>query len=257
MGISSGRQLRKRARKEPHEFFVIHYSCQSLYDDNRESMSPRITSIIVSHLGSGQSLSFSTHAIAEELGISREEVRGNFDAVERQLLRSFFQFIANNRQKYWVHWNMRNLTFGFEHLEHRYRVLTNATPPEIPVDRRVNLNDIFAEHFGDGYAAHPRLRSLMELNGGVHRDFLGGEEEVLAFEQNEFLRMHNSTHAKTGFISKAFNRFIRGKLVTANRELGVWLDRTFESRLTRGVALFGALASIPLGIYQAYLWWWK
>ena len=59
----------------------------------------------------------------EELHIPRRSVRDRFDDVERKLLQDFYAFVRDRRDKYWIHWNMRNLTFGFEHLERRYRVL--------------------------------------------------------------------------------------------------------------------------------------
>lgn len=123
---------------------------------------------------------------------------------------------------------MRNLTFGFEHLEHRHRVLGGDETPIIPVERRLNLNDLLAARYGKDYAANPKMKSLMELNGGLPRHFLNGEEEVQAFKNNEFLRMHNSTLGKVGFFHSVIRKFLYGKLRTASRGFGVALDRLFE-----------------------------
>ena len=79
---------------------------------------------------------------------------------------------------------MRNLTFGFEHLEHRYRVLGGNDASVVPVERHINLNDIFSDRDGIDYAGHPKMKSLVELNGGTHRHFLTGPEEVEAFGLN-------------------------------------------------------------------------
>ena len=105
----------KDIKRNPENYYLIHYSCQSLYDDN-EALSPRITSIAINHYATEQTVSFSTHSIAEELHIPRESVRDRFDEVERKLLTDFYAFIRDRRDKYWIHWNMRNLTYGFEHL---------------------------------------------------------------------------------------------------------------------------------------------
>src|SRR5690606_15964354 len=123
------------------EFYLIHYSCESLYDDN-DGLSPRVTSIAVTHYATEQTVSFSSHSVAEELGIDREGVSENLDHIERELLRQFYLFIRERRGKYWIHWNMRNLTYGFEHLAHRSRVLGDKEPPLVPVERRLNLNDL-------------------------------------------------------------------------------------------------------------------
>ena len=253
MSIFNSADFIKYIKKVPENFFFIHYSCQSLYDDN-EGLSPRITSIAITHYASEQTVSFSTHAIAEELGIAREDVREQFDDVERELLDKFYAFVRDRRDKYWVHWNMRNLTYGFEHLEHRHRALGANDAAVIPVERRINLNDILADRYGGDYARHPKLSSLMELNGGTHRHFLSGEEEVQAFQNNEFIRMHNSTLAKAGFFGRVIRSMLQGKLRTASRGLGVALDRLFESRAAKIIALIAATISLPVAIYQAFVW---
>lgn len=149
---------------------------------------------------------------------------------------------------------MRNLAYGFEHLEHRYRALGGTNAPVIPVERRLNLNDILADRYGSEYAKHPKLKSLMELNGGIHRHFLTGEEEVAAFQNNEFIRMHNSTLSKIGFLSTTMHKLRKGKLRTASRGIGVALDRVFESRTAKAVGLFSTVVAIGVGLWQVYLW---
>lgn len=253
MAIYKSSAFIKDIKKNPENYYIIHYSCQSLYDDN-EALSPRITSIAINHYATEQTVSFSTHSIAEELHIPRENVRDRFDEVERELLSEFYAFIRDRRDKYWIHWNMRNLTYGFEHLEHRYRVLGGNDAPIIPVERRLNLNDLLRDRYGDEYAKHPKLKSLMEMNGGIHRHFLTGEEEVQAFERNEFIRMHNSTLSKVGFLHSAISKFVTGKLRTASRGIGVTLDRIFEGRTAKAVGLFGTAVTIGVGAWQIFLW---
>lgn len=253
MAINDCREFVRELKRRPENFYIIHYSCESLYDDN-EALSPRITSIAVTHFATEQTVSFSTHAIAEELHIARDEVRDRFDEIETRLLTSFYAFIRDRRDRYWVHWNMRNLTFGFEHLEHRYRSLGGGDAPIIAVERRLNLNDFLGERYGINYAQHPKMKSLWELNGGVHRHFLDGKEEVQAFQNNEFIRMHNSTLSKVGFYFSVMRKLIRGKLRTASRGWGVALDRLFESRPAKTVALIGAIFGLVVAIWQAGLW---
>jgi hypothetical protein len=217
-------------------------------------LSPRITSIAVSHYATEQTVSFSTHSIAEEMHILREDVLGRFDDVERKLLQDFYAFVRDRRGKYWIHWNMRNLTFGFEHLEHRFRVLTNTDGPVIPVERRLNLNDILSDRYGKKYAKDPKLASLMNMNGGIHRHFLTGAEEVEAFRNNEFIKMHASTLSKIGFLHSVIEKFLKGRLKTASRGVGVALDVLFESRTAKAVGLLATLISLLVGAWQITLW---
>lgn len=254
MGINNSRDFLSEIKKNPENFYIIHYSCQSLYDEFDQELSPRITSIAITHYATEQTVSFSSHAVAEELQIPRADVRNRFDDVERKLLADFYAFVRDRRDKFWVHWNMRNLSYGFEHLERRYRVLGGGDAPVIPVERRLNLNDLLNERYGSDYASHPKLKSLMELNGGIHRHFLTGEEEVQAFQNNEFIRMHNSTLAKVGFFHSVMRKLVKGKLRTASRGLGVTLDRLFESRTSKSIALLAAIVGTGVGAWQSYLW---
>lgn len=253
MSINGSKDFIREVRAKPENFYIIHYSCQSLYDDN-EALSPRITSIAITHYANEQTVSFSTHAIAEELHIARDDVKQNFDAIEMKLLSDFYAFVRDRRDKFWVHWNMRNLTFGFEHLEHRFRVLGGSDAPVIPVERRLNLNDLLSDRYGGKYADHPKMKTLMEMNGGVHRHFLNGEQEVEAFKNNEFIKMHNSTLAKVGFFYHTMRSLVKGNLKTAARGYGVTLDRAFEGRSAKSVGLFGTAVTIGVGLWQTVLW---
>lgn len=253
MSIADSSQFIKSVKSHPENFFIIHYSCQNLNDDN-EALSPRITSIAINHYSTGQSVSFSTHSVSEELQIPRKDVLERFDEVELELLAKFYKFIRDRRDKFWVHWNMRNLTFGFEHLEHRYRVLGGRDACVIDVERRLNLNDLIADRYGADYVIHPKMTSLMDLNGGRHRDLLNGKEEVEAFERKEFMRMHSSTLSKVGFFSSAMRKLVDGKLKTASRGIGVRLDKLFEGRIAKGVGLVATLITLVVGFWQLYLW---
>jgi hypothetical protein len=61
-------------KKRPEDFLVIHYSTESLYDEGLQGLSPRITSIVVTHLDGGQTSSFSIHTAAEQLGVAKDQV---------------------------------------------------------------------------------------------------------------------------------------------------------------------------------------
>jgi hypothetical protein len=149
---------------------------------------------------------------------------------------------------------MRNATYGFEHLEHRFRVLGRSDAPVIPVERRINLNDMLADRYGSDYAPHTKMVNLMEMNGGRHRDFLTGAEEVAAFQNNEFMRMHMSTLAKVGFFHTVTRKMISGKLKTASRGWGVKLDRAFESRARKLAALVLMVVSVVTLLWQIGAW---
>jgi hypothetical protein len=167
-------------KNRPEAFLVIHYSTESLYDEGLEGLSPRITSIVVMHFDGGQTISFAIHTAAEQLGIAKDQVTARHDEIESHLLRDFYNFVKAARDKYWVHWQMKSVKFGFEHIEHRYKYLTKETPQPIPVENRISLVDCLRHRYGDEFAPHPQMRELMLLQGELPRRFLMGTKSLPA-----------------------------------------------------------------------------
>ena len=191
---------------------VAHYSCESFYDKT-DGKSPRITSIAVRNLHSGQTDSYSIHQIAEQRGIEFKDIAEHYDRLEREMLDRYFAF-ANTRQHYhWVHWNMRDVNYGFAAIEHRFRVL-GGEPVMIAEDRKFDLARALVDLYGVNYIAHPRLESIIEKNKITNKDFLTGAQEAQAFEQKEFIRLHQSTLRKVDTLANLFERASNRSLVT-------------------------------------------
>lgn len=87
---------------------VIHYSCESFYDKT-DGKTPRVTSLAVRNLASGQTDSFSIHQIAEEQHVAFEQIAEHYDALERHMLDRFFDFLRTRQHCNWIHWNMRGI----------------------------------------------------------------------------------------------------------------------------------------------------
>lgn len=244
----------KEIKLNPEKYYIIHYSCQSLYDDN-DGLSPRITSIVTMNLCNRQTISFATHSVAEELGIARDDVIARYDEIEKRMLEDFYKFANMNKDKKWLHWNMNNLTYGFEHIEHRYKKLTTLQAPILQVENRINIDSIFRSKYGDDYVPKPRMANLMDLNGGRHRHFLTGPEEVEAFKNLQFIKMHNSTLCKVNFFEEAIELCRRGKLKTRSKGIMNSIDRLFESRTSRITGFLAAsigLISSIIGVAQVF-----
>src|SRR3954451_24063231 len=118
MGKSSYNKQRN-ARRTLDDLFInagntliVHYSCGGFY--NRISgTSPRITSIAVRRLESGQTVSFSIHQTAERNKFDLSKIDAEYDRLERQMLDEFFQFLERHQSHRWLHWNMRDINYGF------------------------------------------------------------------------------------------------------------------------------------------------
>jgi hypothetical protein len=244
----------KSVKKNPDQYFIIHYSSEMLFDENLEGLSPRVTSIVVMHYATGQMQSFAFHLSADLLNIAKDQVDANLDKIEADLLTRFYRFARDRRLQHWVHWNMRGQIFGFEHLEHRYRKLTGEDAPNIPVEVRLNLNDILRERYGSDYAAHPQLKNLAILQGGLPQGFLDGKEESECFNKHEFIRMNTSTNTKVHFFRHVIILALKGKLRTIGTTLTNRIDRLLESRGARLIAVTVSSLGLLSWIAWLYLW---
>jgi hypothetical protein len=93
---------------------------------------------------------------------------------------------------------------------------------------------------------------LMEMNGGRHRYFLTGEEEVAAFDNREFIRMHQSTLCKVVFFKTVIELANSGRLRTASKGVLHFADRLLESRSARLVALVSSVLGILTGAFSVW-----
>jgi hypothetical protein len=192
---------------------TIHYSCESFYE-KQGTETTRSVSIASKNGLNGNITSFGVHLVAEERGIRDfATLMGEYEVFEREMLASFYEHVRKHKQHSWLHWNMRDVKYGFAALEHRCRVLGG-----IPVDtdelRTINLAELLPDVYGRDYVTHKRLENLMKLNGITDLDFLTGQAEALAFEAGELNLMHQSTIRKVEVISTIANRAWQGDLKT-------------------------------------------
>lgn len=212
-------KVRKEALKEIKELskrgeyiFVIHYSCESFYA-LKEGQTPRITSIAVRGYKSGQTQSFSIHKVAELKQISPDKIEENYNDLEKIMLEEFFDYLDKHKQHYWVHWNMRDVNYGFQSLEHRFRIL-GGDPKFLEDSHKFDLAKKVEALWGNDYIGHPRLEKLTKVNGISEKGFLNGEEEAKAFNNKEFVKLHQSTLRKVEILSSILERVFEDTLKT-------------------------------------------
>jgi hypothetical protein len=191
---------------------VIHYSCESFYN-RTDGSSPRITSIAVRNLATGQTTSFSIHQMAERQKVSRDGIEKNYDRLEKLMLDGFYEYVHGHLTHKWLHWNMRDINFGFPAIAHRYRVL-GGKPEEIHESNLVDLARLLTAIYGIGYIEHPRMEKLVQKNKITDRDFLGGENEAVAFTNKEYVKLHQSTLRKVDILANVIERIDNGSLKT-------------------------------------------
>lgn len=217
-----------KIRRHSDRCLVIHYACQSLYDD-REGLSPRIANIVIKNFPNDQMVSFAANFIAEKLHIAKGDIDSRYDEIETKLLEEFYAFVQSHAGNLWLHWNMINIQFGFETLAHRYYVLTGKNAPSIDIDNRINIAGVLVGLYGEKYVPIPHMQNLMMRNGGeLRRDFVAGADEVQLFAQKEYARLHASTVSKVKFFSDVVELVLDGKLKTDTATIYVRIERSMD-----------------------------
>ena len=186
---------------------VIHYSCESFYD-TEEGRTPRVTSVAIRNLASGQTESFSIHKVAEQRQLPFSEIDERYDELEREMLDEFFDFVRSHQHFNWVHWNMRDISYGFAAIEHRYRVL-GGKPIAIAEDRKFDLARALVSLYGVGYIGHPRLETLVQKNSITDMGFLDILANIFGRTADGSLKTNASWIDKYGAHPRVFVELIR------------------------------------------------
>lgn len=224
---------------EEYKYVIIHYSCESFYNV-KDGKTPRITSIAVKELETGQVKSFSIHECGELENIPFNEICNKYDELERKMLQKFFDYAGflNGLKKIWIHWNMRDNNYGFEALKDRFHVLTGE---DINISfQNIDLSAFLIDYYGEEYVSHPRLENIMKENNISDKDFLNGDCEATAFEQKEYVKLHQSTLKKVEVIFYILDKVLDNTLKT---------EATLKSR-------YGFSIQCYYEVLQSK-WWWK
>ncbi len=249
-------KTRQFFEKIKNNLLIIHYSCENL-SDNNDGLSPRITSIVIHHTNGNSTHSFSIHLQAEIKQIAKEEIENHYNDLEKDMLENFYKFVRDHTDYYWLHWNMRNINFGFEAIAHRYKVLTQNEPPIIDDNKRINLSSQIFKKYGYNCVDHPKMANIMKLNDELPRDFLTGEKEVEAFKNKEYFKLHKSTLSKVTMFNILLNKLLYGKIKTKRSNFPQKINDFMELPLIKILGFLGILASIGGGIYLISSKWIK
>ena len=253
-------------------YLIIHYSCESFRERN-QAKSPRITSIAIRSLESGQIESFSIHKIAEKKGVPLEQISDHYNELEYDMLCEYMTFLEKRDDKTFIHWNMRDINYGFHAIEHRFEVLCNemrrrcsdgVQPVElykVADDHKIDLFALLIQKYGQTYIDDPRMPSLINLNGITPVTFLTGAEEAAAFENRDFIRLHQSTLGKVATFEKIIELASRNKLKTNTKwyeQCGCTPQEIFDFAKTNWIAaailtVLSMIGGIVLGRLSNYL----
>ena len=217
--INERREAKRRLNaymNNKKEYGIIHYTCQSFYDDLC-GKSPRIVAICILLPFYGQTATFSIPSIAEEKGIELSSATdAQLDILEADMLRQYYDYLsAHTYIEKWIHWNMRDNNFGFQAIDHRFTVLTKCAPPvQISDEHKLDLAWLIKGLYGPNYAKDPKLVNLLTLNDIHPKNLLSGADEAKAFADRHYLSMVRSAHAKVGCFATLIERAIDNDLKT-------------------------------------------
>ena len=166
------------------------------------------------------------------------------------MLKEFYDYVKIHQNYTWVHWNMRNINYGFAALEHRYKVL-GGDPVEIHESRRCDLSRLLVGLYGDRYISHPRLESLVKKNSISDLNFLNGEAESKAFDNGEYVKLHQSTLRKVDVLSHIIDLTSDNTLKTNARLTEIYggyptlaIEKMKEHWIFTLICIIGAITSI-------------
>ena len=208
----AAKQIIQSITEQRTNYLIIHYSCES-FIDIPDGRTPRITSIAVMDYETGQTKSFSIHKVAEVSGERFDSIKDKYDVLEKVMLKEFSQFVDAHRRFKWIHLNMRNVNFGFEAISHRYMAL-GGRPIDIDDNTKIDIGRVLSDMYGPDYIPHPRIEALCHKNTLTMTHFLTGGQEAKAFEDGEYVKLHQSTLRKVENLHIIIERASEGTLKT-------------------------------------------
>jgi len=210
------------------------------------------------NVGAGESKVFSIHKYCHQNNISGSESLvqdpTEYEKAEKVLLQEYFSHVSlQGAHGRWLNWNMNSDTYGFAHLEERYKQLFSSDGYHVPDENRLDVDRVLEDIYGHRYMCDPKLMNIIKLNGLPKQAILSGDREAFAFMAGQWKQIHDSAHDKVGIINQIAHLAHQGKLVTHTpnwrAHLVGWVkakstDHPIQFWLTAGAGIIGFIASI-------------
>lgn len=226
MGVAKDRKIAvanlKKLTEDPNKVLFVHYSQSNTFDDDYSTISPIITSIVIKSLDGQIDQQFAIHLEADKADIPIDEIQYSYRDLELRILKSFNDFTKRHAGCNWIHWDMKNIHFGFEAIKHRYEKIFGDLKDyiEIPINNKKNLRDIVEGMYGDNFVDGPdTLKSLFICNSkNIDNNlYLSTGIESTEFERKNFDNVLKSVDLKVDFIKKATKKLIQRTLSVSNK----------------------------------------
>jgi hypothetical protein len=200
---TTGLEIINKLKKTNTKTLIIHYSCESFF--NLNGRTPRVTSICVKNRGNNITKTFSIHLQAQ---FHKKDLCCltdlDYDFLEKHMLKDFADFVKKHLTYNWVHWNMRNSSYGFEAISNRYRILGGHLK-EIEDQFKFDLPEILGSLYTYDFEKDKPKGKLLNLsfrNKISDREALIGKDEATCFDNRDYLKLHMSTCRKVEIIDR-------------------------------------------------------
>lgn len=215
MGVVKNRRFAKNrlkeAIKDPAKVLICHYSHSQFPDDESDdSISPLVTVIVVRSLDDNINEHFTIHHEADRGGVLKEQIPDSHRELELQVLKSFNRFLKRHEEYTWVHWQMKDIQFGFPVIKHRFEKLyhgMNESFHEIPRSKNINLYSLLENMYGSQFSklgSDDSLGSIIEKNNGkthvLPTDYLTLDQEGREFEKQNYRSVLKSVECKVSWV---------------------------------------------------------
>ncbi|SMD37662.1 hypothetical protein SAMN04488029_3398 [Reichenbachiella faecimaris] len=243
--------------EDPSKVLCVHYSQSQTYDDDYGNISPIITSIVIKSLDDKIDKQFAIHFEADKAGIPKDQIQDSYRELELRILKSFNDFVKRHDHCIWVHWDMKNIHFGFEAIKHRYEKLFEGLNDyhEIPSHSKHSLYIILEGMYGEGFVNGPdQFKELMTSNNsGVEQPvYLAKEIESSEFESKNFKSVIDSVDCKVEFLKKAVKKLINRKLTIQNKNRYAMFLDVISHPVFNLIGWVATLGGLILALYSIF-----
>ena len=264
MGIVKDRKIAlqrlKDLIKDPSKVLIIHYS-QLKTADEYGGISPLISAIVVKSLDGNSEHHFCIHLEADKANLPLEDLSSSYRDLELRVLRAYNDFVRRHADFIWVHWEMKNVHFGFDAIRHRFDKifagLNNSRDryEEIPSNKKVNLCRLLEDMYGENFADNQdKLASLLKTNNEnvLNNNYLSLDAEAAEFENQNFTTVLNSLDCKVDFIRRTIKLLKEKKLSVQNKNRYARFVDTVTHPVFNFINWSIGLAGLILTIYSLF-----
>jgi hypothetical protein len=169
-------------------------------------------------LGEGEAVP--VHAIAVKDPVANETKTFLARDGEPEALASFAEFAESHRDRYWLHWNMRNAAYGFEHIQERLGQVCRGKGFHIP-DHKADLGLICWQVYGDmPHGEGGKLHGLCVANDVTTAGALAGSDIQAKVKAGQWAGVKHSVLRKVEMIQALWGRVLQGTLRPIQNESG-------------------------------------